>query len=196
MNEQTLSPEFWDELYRTGQTAWDLGQVSTPIKAYVDQLTDKNLRILIPGAGKSYEAIYLATQGFTNITVADISPVLTQSLREAIGNTYPSIRIITGDFFTLEGSFDLILEQTFFCALHPSLRKKYVATVTKLLTGNGKLAGVLFNREFETHPPYGGSTEAYRQLFSASLRIQFLDDCYNSIAPRAGTEVFIVAGKR
>jgi hypothetical protein len=48
---------------RSNETGWDLGQVSPPLKAYIDQLTDKNLRILIPGCGNSYEAEYLLEKG-------------------------------------------------------------------------------------------------------------------------------------
>lgn len=188
-----LPAQFWDALYANHETAWDIGHVSTPIKEYIDQLTDKNIRILIPGAGKSYEAVYLADKGFTDITVIDISEVLTKSLQEKIASTHPSIKIINGDFFKLKGSFDMVLEQTFFCTLHPSLRSNYVNKIKELLTGNGTLAGVLFNRDFENGPPFGGSTEEYRQLFSPVLRIKVLEGCYNSIPPRAGTEVFLIA---
>ncbi|MES2371534.1 MAG: methyltransferase domain-containing protein [Bacteroidota bacterium] len=193
MEETLLPAEFWDDLYRREETRWDIGFVSTPIKEYIDQLTNKNLRILIPGAGSSYEAIYLAERGFTDITVADISPLLTKRLQETIEPLYPSIKIITGDFFLLNGQFDLVIEQTFFCALHPSLRKKYLQKVKELLTGNGKLAGLLFNREFDNNPPFGGGLEEYRQLFSSGLRIKLLEDCINSIPARKGTELFFIA---
>jgi SAM-dependent methyltransferase len=188
-----LPAQFWDSLYTNHETAWDIGSVSPPLKEYIDQLTDKNIRILIPGAGKSYEAVYLAENGFTDVTVIDISPVLTKSLHEKIAQSYPFIKIITGDFFELNDAFDLILEQTFFCTLHPSLRENYINKIKELLTGNGKLAGVLFNRDFENGPPFGGHTEEYRQLFSPVLRIKVLEDCYNSIPPRAGSEVFLIA---
>ena len=39
--------------------------------------------------------------------------------------------------------------QTFFCAIDPSDRKKYADKIYTLLKENGKLAGVLFNHEFE-----------------------------------------------
>ena len=43
-----LSKEYWEERYATGETAWDMGIVSPPLKAYFDQLTNKDLSILIP----------------------------------------------------------------------------------------------------------------------------------------------------
>ncbi|MCB0780847.1 MAG: SAM-dependent methyltransferase, partial [Flavobacteriales bacterium] len=51
-----LDRDFWQQRYADGTTGWDLGAVSPPLKAYFDQLTDKDLRILIPGGGRSYEA--------------------------------------------------------------------------------------------------------------------------------------------
>lgn len=193
-NSDLLPASFWDALYTNHETAWDIGYVSTPLKEYIDQLTNKNTSILIPGAGKGYEAVYLAEKGFTDITVADISAVATTALREKLGNGYPAIRIVTGDFFKLEGSFELVLEQTFFCTLPPTLRGRYVSKVKEILTGNGKLAGVLFNREFDKEgPPFGGHTEEYRQLFSPLFRIKVLEDCYNSIPQRKGSEVFLIA---
>jgi hypothetical protein len=196
MDFQFLSAQYWDDLYVQQQTRWDIGHVSTPLKRYIDQLTNKNIRVLIPGAGNSYEAVYLAERGFTDITVMDISPVVTNKLKEKItASSHPAIKIVTGDFFLSEGEYDLIIEQTFFCAIDPSLRKRYVTKTASLLAGNGKLAGLLFNREFDTNPPFGGSKEEYRQLFSSRLRIKVLEDCINSIPARAGSELFFIAEK-
>ena len=68
-----LSEEFWDNRYKNNDTGWDLGEVSPPLKAYFDQLTDANLKILIPGGGNSYEAEYLHRLGFKNVYVVDLS---------------------------------------------------------------------------------------------------------------------------
>ncbi len=195
-SSQFLSAEYWDNRYRTGQTAWDIGSISTPLKTYIDQLTNKNLRILIPGAGNSYEARYLAQNGFSNIVIIDISTALTAALQTKFRTAdYPNITIITGDFFTLKGEYDLILEQTFFCAINPILRIEYVATMQKLLSNNGRLVGLLFNKTFDSNPPFGGNIEKYRQLFSNGLRIIRLEPCMNSIPARNGSELFLIAEK-
>ncbi|MBO9561797.1 MAG: methyltransferase [Niastella sp.] len=196
MNDLPLDATYWNDRYQQHQTGWDVGQVSTPLKEYIDQLTNKDIAILIPGCGNSYEAEYLLQQGFNNITLIDISPLLTQQLTEKfsayVGN---QLRIITGDFFVPEGQYDLILEQTFFCALEPSLRGAYVSKMHSLLKPGGKLAGVLFDRAFEGGPPFGGSQEEYKELFAPLFNIQVLAPCYNSIKPRAGAEVFMIAVK-
>lgn len=48
-----LNETFWDNRYKKYDIGWDLGDVSTPLKAYFNQLENKNLKILIPGCGNS-----------------------------------------------------------------------------------------------------------------------------------------------
>ena len=65
--EIDLSAKVWDDRYKNNDIGWDLGEVSTPLKTYFDQLENKELKILIPGGGNSYEAVYLFQQGFKNV---------------------------------------------------------------------------------------------------------------------------------
>ena len=182
---------FWNSRYESGQTGWDIGEVSVPLREYADQLKNKSARILIPGCGNAYEAAYLSSAGFSNITLLDLSGVLMNKL-EKIFNSDKNISLVTQDFFEHEGSYDIIIEQTFFCAIDPSMREAYAEKMKTLLSDKGTLAGVLFNKEFENQgPPFGGSEEEYRNLFSRHFHINILEKCRNSIAPRNGGEVFI-----
>ncbi len=193
--KEALNEFYWDQRYLLAETGWDIGAVSTPHKTYIDQLSNKTLRILIPGAGNSYEAIYLAEKGFTDITIVDISGVLVKELQAKISKKYPAIKIIHSDFFQHEGVYDLILEQTFFCALEPIFRPNYVVHIKKLLSDNGKLVGLLFQKSFDKNPPFGGDINAYRQLFAKAFRTKVLETCYNSIPARAGSELFMIFEK-
>ena len=87
----------------------------------------------------------------------------------------------------------MIIEQTLFCAITPSMRQKYVQKVHDLLENKGKLVGILFDCSFENGPPFGGTKEEYQLLFSKEFKHVEITTCYNSIAPRAGKEVFIKA---
>jgi SAM-dependent methyltransferase len=184
-----LNQDYWNNQYKSNETGWDLGKVSPPIKSFFDSLYDKNLKILIPGCGNSYEAEYLLEKGFTSVTVIDIAPALVDKLRNKFEDN-KNITIIHGDFFNLSDTFDIIVEQTFFCALPPYLRKMYVWKMHQLLNKNGLLVGLLFNRTFEKNPPFGGSRKEYELLFRASFDIIKLNDCENSITPRANTELW------
>jgi len=189
-NKKVLDQHYWDAQYKTNATGWDLGKVSPPIKEYIDTLENKNISILIPGCGNSHEAEYLLSQGFTNITIIDIAPTLVENLKEKFKN-YPNIKIVLGDFFEHKGQYDLVIEQTFFCALPPKMREKYVVEMHKILKEKGLLVGLLFNKTFESGPPFGGSQAEYEPLFKDYFEFLKFDICYNSIKPRANSELFI-----
>jgi methyl halide transferase len=188
--------EYWDDRYQQGNTSWDMGRVSPPLQAYFDQLTNKAISILIPGCGNAYEATYLLEKGFTSVTLVDISAVLIAKLHEKFRDRpYPGLTLIAANFFDLSGGYDLIVEQTFFCALDPSQRSAYVQQAYDLLRPGGKLVGLLFDRDFPGGPPFGGHKEEYGQLLEKKYAIKTLQPCYNSIVPRAGTELFFIAEK-
>ena len=185
-----LDQTYWDNQYQANATGWDLGQVSPPIKTYINTIENKDAKILIPGCGNTYEAEYLLQQGFKNITVIDIAPTLVESLKQKFANNN-NITIVLGDFFDHQGNYDFIIEQTFFCALPPTMRQKYVWKMHQLLTNYGKLIGLLFNREFEVSPPFGGSLNEYEQLFTKAFIFNSISLAGNSIPSRANTELFI-----
>lgn len=187
--------EFWDQRYRDNQTGWDINQVSPPIKEYINRLTDKNIAILIPGCGNAYEAEYLLNKGFHNVTLIDIAPTLVSRLKEKFAGR--SINILNVDFFEHTAKYDLIIEQTFFCAIDPSMRKQYVEKCHSLLKKGGKIAGLLFNIIFEKEgPPHGGTKDEYKALFEPKFIFRQFDICKISIPPRQGNELFIELEKK
>lgn len=190
-----LNANYWDKQYQNNETGWDLHQVSPPLKSFIDTLTDKSMSILIPGCGNAYEAEYLLDNGFTNVTLIDISSTLVQRLTEKLHDK--SIQILHADFFDHQGKYDLIVEQTFFCAIDPSLRARYASKCFSLLNEGGRVAGLLFRIEFEkAGPPFGGKKEDYIKLFEPYFYLVQFDTCTNSIKPRLGNELFIEMQKR
>ncbi len=192
----TNTKEFWDNQYKKNQTGWDLGDISTPLKEYFEQISDKSTKILVPGAGNAHEVAYLHKNGFENVFLLDWSEKAIENFKEN-NPTFDEKYLLCKDFFELEDKFELIIEQTFFCALPPTMRSDYIAKMHKLLTENGKLVGLLFNVPLNTeHPPYGGNKSEYEGLFEAKFDFKILDAAYNSIKPRAGSELFFIATKK
>ena len=191
-----LSADFWDNRYQTNDVGWDLGTISPPLKAYFDQLTNLDLKILIPGGGNSYEAEYLFNKGFKNVYVVDLSQTALDNLIARVPD-FPSSNLILNNFFDLNMTFDLIIEQTFFCAINPSLRADYAKKASDILNVNGKVAGLLFDATLNTtHPPFGGSKTEYLGYFKPYFDIKIMDDSYNSIKPREGRELFFIIQKK
>ena len=191
-----LSKEYWDNRYSDNDTGWDIGYVSTPLKEYIDQLEDKDQKILIPGGGNAYEAEYLHNKGFKNVFLLDISPAPLENFSKRVPS-FPKEHLICTDFFEHNEQCDLILEQTFFCAIDPSLREKYAEHMFRLLKLRGRLVGLLFDDKLnDDKPPFGGSADEYRKLFEKLFTFRYFEAAYNSIVPRAGRELFIYFEKR
>lgn len=186
-----LDKEYWNTRYKTNDFGWDAGEISTPLKNYFDQLTDKTIKILIPGAGNSYEAEYLFSKGFQNVYVLDFAEEPLKNIKER-RKDFPSAQLIQDDFFKHKGEYDLIIEQTFFCAIDPMLRADYAKHMHELLKPKGKLVGLLFNDTFEKFgPPFGGTQFDYENEFRPYFNFKVFETCYNSIQPRERRELFI-----
>ena len=188
-----LDKEFWEERYATGQIGWDIGHISTPLKAYIDQIMDKNLKILVPGAGNGHEVVYLFKQGFRNVFVVDIAHQPLQNIKSKLPG-FPEEQLMEVDFFDLVlQEFDLVLEQTFFCTLDLELREEYAKKMIDIIKPQGKLCGLFFNFPLTADgPPFGGNASEYRKLFSPYFKINTLEPCTNSIEPRQGRELFFI----
>jgi len=186
-----LNKKYWESQYKNKSTGWDMGRESPPLRDYINQIKNKSAAILIPGAGNAYEAEYLLNMGFDNFKVLDISARAIGNLKKRVPG-FPSQFIETGDFFEHSGKYDLILEQTFFCAIPRSMRREYAKQCHELLNPGGRLVGVLFNHEFEKEgPPFGGSKEEYIDYFSPYFDFKVFGTAVNSIKPRDGREFFI-----
>lgn len=183
--------KYWTDRYEHEHTGWDIGYISTPLKEYFETLEDKDLQILIPGCGNAYEAKYLHENGFKNVDLIDLSEYPLKKFAKQ-NPTFPESSLMHKDFFALKKSYDLIIEQTFFCALDPSLREDYCIKMKSLLRPKGILAGLLFNIPLYTdHPPFGGNEMEYRKLFGKYFEIEIMEKAYNSIPPRMGNELFV-----
>lgn len=190
MAENKLSADYWEARYFDNKTSWDIGEISRPIKEYFEGKKEKNRKILIPGAGNGHEAVWLHCQGFTNFWILDFAQAPLDNFKKKCPS-FPSENLLKMNFFDLNDQFDLIVEQTLFCALEPSLRAQYAEQIHSLLKPGAQLIGVLFNRNFDAGPPFGGTELEYRSYFEPFFPIVKMSKCYNSIPPRKDSELFI-----
>ena len=191
---------YWQGRYATGRDDWDTHTITPPLRAYFDQLDVAHQpRILIPGAGRAYEAEYLRERDFQQVFVADIAPEALAALAARVPD-FPADHLLLADFFALPNDppFDLIVEQTFFCALNPALRPAYARQCAALLRPGGTLMGLLFDTDFGSveEPPFGGSKEEYRTYFAPYFEFRHFETATNSLQPRQGRELFICLKKK
>mgnify|MGYP000070418537 CR=1 FL=1 len=190
MEEQVFSAEYWDNRYREKNTPWQLNTHSPAFERWFLEVNPpKNSRILIPGGGNGLEALWLADQGYTNITVVDWSELVCEEQKAR--HKGKSIAWVCADFFGLKEQFDLILEQTFFCALPPSMRSAYFAKLPELLAPDGMLLGVMFRELPEGGPPFHCGKKDLEAGFGKYFSTVRIEACTYSIGPRQGNEWWV-----
>jgi SAM-dependent methyltransferase len=186
-----LNESYWTKRYLNGETGWDIGYAAPAIIRYFEGIDDKDVHILIPGGGNAYEAQALFEKGFKNVEVLDLSKKPLENLKARCPE-FPDENLLNKDFFEHEGSYDYVIEQTFFCALPIKLRLDYVHKMNQLIKEGGKLVGLLFNIPLnQDQPPFGGHKSDYEPLFQPYFYIQHMDISSNSIPQRLGNELFI-----
>ena len=195
-----LDAAYWQDRYAAGRDGWDARAITPPLRAYFDQLdVARQTRVLIPGAGRAHEAEYLHGLGFRQVFVADIAPDALAALAARVPD-FPAAHRLLANFFALtpDPPYDLIVEQTFFCALNPALRPAYARQCAALLRPGGTLVGLLFDTDFGPgpEPPFGGSREEYRAYFAPYFDFRHFETATNSLAPRQGRELFMCLHKK
>ncbi|KAL8675365.1 MAG: hypothetical protein Q9168_000196 [Polycauliona sp. 1 TL-2023] len=169
-----------------------LNQKSAWIGGYLVEKGDgskRRKRALVPGCGRGYDVLLLAAYGYEAYGL-EISHKAVERCREeklANGHKYMpdpqsdhagTSTFLQGDFFDgpwinaiPDGTFDLIYDYTFFCALSPAMRPAWSQRMLQLLTMNPP--GHLICLEFPTYkdpsiagPPFGLTPQTYLEHLS------------------------------
>jgi len=98
-----LNSTYWEERYKNKETGWDVGKITTPLKEYIDQIENKSIKILIPGAGNSYELEYLLNNGFKNVFVLDYAQAPLDNIQQRVPNCTPN-QLLKSDFLNTKAT--------------------------------------------------------------------------------------------
>lgn len=188
-------PQFWDQRYQCGKMAWDFGGVPRALVEFLRQQSHAG-RALVPGCGSGYEVRALHGAGW-NVLGLDFSTAAVERARRILGAAGACVG--AGDFFAhplAPGSFDLIYERTFLCALPPRMWPEYARRINELLSVTGRLCGYFFFGPEDEPPPYPISPDELDQLLGATL-VKVVDDPVEDSLPLyAGKERWQVWRKR
>lgn len=189
----------WQKHYDDNDLAWDLGEVSPPLLRLWEEKVFQPGRLMIPGCGQGHEVLFFAERGF-QVTGVDYTSGAVGLLRQSLKNKNLDARVLCQDFFELDEShnayYDTLLEQTFFCAIHPDQREAYVDTVSRILKPGGLLAGLFYATGEEGGPPFNTTEADIRQHFGEEFDIERLEKCTHSIERRQDKEWLTVMRKR
>ena len=149
---QWLTSEYWQGRFMSNDTPWELGHPSVVLLEAFDELVGRGeeiggKRILSPGCGTGSDALALAERG-AQVLAVDWSPSALAEIRVRAQRISPesgSVEVESGDFFSMmPRPVDVVAEHTFFCAIDPSARGRYVDRITAWLTSGGFLVGNFF----------------------------------------------------
>jgi SAM-dependent methyltransferase len=190
--------EFWENLYQTNVTPWDLGQAAPPFKTFLDSpYAIPRGTIGVLGCGAGHECMLFAERGFEVVGI-DFAPsaiTATQQKFQSAGLLNKNAFVVQSDLFNLHhlnGRFDYILEHTCFCAIDPSKRRTYSYTVRDLLKVGGKLVALWWLLEKSGGPPFSVDESEIFNLFKDDFRFDILHRPNDSVPDRQNKELFTV----
>tara|TARA_A100001011_G_scaffold374540_1_gene435141 strand:- start:6038 stop:6640 length:603 start_codon:yes stop_codon:yes gene_type:complete len=163
--------KFWNQCYIDSNTGWDIGKVTPVFKHWADNL-EKKSKILVPGAGNGYDPLYFSSIGH-DVTAVDFSKEAVNKMKSVAKKDKLNLDIIQRDFFDLideyKNKFDYVVEYTFYCAIDPQNRDKYIDTMHSLLNDNGFLVGLFLPLKkdiSESGPPFAVREKEIEERFS------------------------------
>lgn len=193
------SREDWQGHYESDDLGWDLGHVAPPFIKLWEEGKLPVGKALVPGCGRGHEVVFLAENGF-EVTAIDFSSGAVTSLERSLEERNLDGRVLHQDFFDLDNShdgvYDLVLEQTFFCAIPPRQRPDYVLNVARVLKPGALLVGLFYHTDQEGGPPYNTTREDIETHFSNHFIIHQLDKTSLSAEQRKDKEWLGILIKR
>lgn len=149
--------------------------------------------MLVPGGGRGHDAILLAERGY-EVDLVDFAPLALEAALIEAAKRKATVFAYRQDFFELPAlpyhaaSYDIFLEYTFFCAIDPSQRERYVKAAATLLKPGGWLVGLFFPLNIDKPgPPFVVSEDEVRRLFAPFFEVT-IEKPQESVKPRAGRE--------
>ena len=195
------TPEYWDNRYISGESAWDL---KTPTPIFSDILKENKIiqpgKLIILGAGKGYNAIEAAKFGY-KVTAIEFSKSAVDFGKSLADNEKIKVKFFAEDFFELSEShfenYDAVFDYVTYCAINPERRDEYAKLVASLLKPGGKFVIILFPvEERPGGPPFAVNQKEAEEYFSKYLRLILSTEKINSIKPRRGREILQVYQKQ
>ena len=155
-------PEFWETRFRERVTPWDAGAAPAKLKEWLEGRSAA--RVLIPGCGTGYEVRLFAEHGHDVLGI-DFSDAAVDAARRELGPLAGLVR--KGDFFALEGRFDVVYERAFLCALPRARWPDWGRSMAGVVRPGGELAGFFYLDDNERGPPFGISRDGLNALLQA-----------------------------
>lgn len=192
-------PEYWEEIYASGEVRWDKGRPTPPLVRLVREgVIPAGGHVAVPGAGRGHDALFLAREGF-RVTALDFAPTASNAMREAAAAAKLPMEVLQEDVFALAerfpAAFDAIFEHTIFCAIDPARRREFVETMHAALRPGGLWLGLFYAHGREGGPPHSTDEAEVRRLSSGLFTVEHIAVAPDSFPERANNELEFVFRK-
>ena len=150
----SVDSDFWDQCYAEGKTGWDRGEVHPALRQWVDMDLLKPCSIIVPGCGRGYEVVELATRGF-DVVAIDIAAEPIQSLQKQLESNQVTAQVVRESIFEFQPKepVDAVYEQTCLCAISPAMRTQYERSVFRWMRPGGALFALFAQLENPSDGP-------------------------------------------
>ncbi len=196
---ESLGADAWDARWQKRDIPWDMAQPAPPfVGALARGLVKAPGRAIVPGCGAGHDARFLAEAGF-QVTGVDLSEAAVDHARELACEVSAGVEFVVADLFDLTAElsgFDLFLEHTCFCAIHPDLRDDYVRVAAERVRPGGQFMGLFFLLVPEQGPPFGTTEAEVRHRFGGAFAIDVAEVARDSHPARQGRELFAVMTRK
>jgi SAM-dependent methyltransferase len=123
----------------------------------------------------------------------DFAPEAIAAARELALKEGAKVTFLLEDLFRLDpekhGVFDILLEQTCFCAIDPDRRQDYVRMAVRMIRPGGELVGLFYVHGREGGPPWTTTAEEVRSLFCEDFDFLEFAITEHSVESRKGEEI-------
>ncbi|KAL8286889.1 hypothetical protein RQP46_003895 [Phenoliferia psychrophenolica] len=197
----------WEKMWVEGATPWDGAEIQPAFREIVEErwgevegvdfasLVDGgNGKALVPGCGRGYDVIYLASKGF-QATGADLSVsavAAAQAHYATLVGAPKNVNFQQMDFFKdlTPGAYSICYDYTFFCAIPPVMRKAWGESYAKGIRSGGVLITMMWPivGDKEGGPPFSVSEEAYHEVLSPYFTPVYLKDPIKTADGHAGSD--------
>ena len=133
-------------------------------------------RAIVPGCGRGYDVFVLARAGAAQAVGLELSRTAVEQARafqeaQGWGDLGSKVDFQVGDFFDSnreEGAYDVGYDYTFFCALHPTMRKDWANAWRRALKPGGVLVTLVYpvdsTADPSTGPPWPVTPALYEEF--------------------------------
>jgi cyclopropane fatty-acyl-phospholipid synthase-like methyltransferase len=185
MNKMKLTPnipQYWEMLYEQGKDDWDLGRATPALLEFFEHpLCPKDGDVLVPGAGRGWDAEAWAKRGHNVIAIDFCSSAF--DILEKLSDKINNLTALNTDMFLLNPhekkvygkKFDIIYDYCSFNSIHPGRRDEYIEMLSKMVKNDGIIIGFFFplsDEKYKEIPPYSISRSELEVRFNGMFEIE------------------------